>query len=475
MLDIFDSSSRCSRRRILSAGTLALGGLSLSSLCAARAAGRPAQKSSAPSNPKPSLLTGKSVIFLFQQGGPSQFETFDPKPTAPSEIRTVTGVAQTSLPGVFFGDTFAQLAPIAHKLAVVRSFQTGNATHNIRPIVGPETLGANLGVLYSRVAGATHPETAMPTSAVLLPQSVSNDVTKGQGRGDLTATGAVGAAYAPFLPGGTGQLLKNLRLDLPADRFEDRQELRSQLDQMARRFDVDSPFESFDRNQRQACEVLLSGSVADALDLSRESPELVARYDTSRYAARDDWRKANRGQRGYYSGHAKSLGKALLLARRLCEAGCGFVTVHCDYEGVWDMHADGNNLNMIDGMKAVGRSFDHAVAAFVEDVEARGLSDRILLIATGEMGRTPRLNRNGGRDHWAKLAPLMLYGGGVSAGKVIGQSTRDGGEPATDPQTSESLISTVLHATLDTAQLRLQPGLGAIGKLAEPSPIAGLF
>src|SRR6185369_16574316 len=111
--------------------------------------------------------------------------------------------------------------------------------------------------------------------------------------------------------------------------------------------------------------------------------------DTSRYVPAHEWRRANRGQRGYYAGQAKSIGKLLLLARRLCEAGCGFVTIHADYEGVWDFHGDGENLNVVDGMAAVGRSFDHAVAAFVADLEARGLDDKIMLIATGEMGRTP--------------------------------------------------------------------------------------
>src|SRR3954453_23159729 len=113
-----------SRRGFLTLGTLGLGGLSLSSLMAGE--GR-----------RPSHITGKSVIFLFQQGGPSQFETFDPKPDAPDGIRTLTGLAQTSLPGVYFGDTLQQLAPLAHKMTIVRSFQTGNADHNIRPIVGP--------------------------------------------------------------------------------------------------------------------------------------------------------------------------------------------------------------------------------------------------------------------------------------------------------------------------------------------------
>ena len=369
MLTIHDTDTRWTRRQLLSVGGLALGGLSLSTLFAARAAAGPRAGAS-------DLLTGKSVIFLFQQGGPSQFETFDPKMDAPSGIRTITECAQTSVPGVIFGDTLQQLAQVAHKLAVVRSFQTGNAAHNIRPIVGPESLNANLGALYARVAGATHPTTAVPSNVILFPQAVSSEAVKGQGRGDLSATGSLGGAYAPFVPGGTSQLLQNLRLNLAPDRFLERQALRSQLDQLGRQYAAGSEFERLDQNQQQACEVLLSGSVANALDLSLEDPGLVDKYDTSRYAAADNWSRANRGKRGYYTGHAKSLGKSLLLARRLCEAGCGFVTVHCGYEGVWDMHADGNNLNMKDGMQAVGRSFDHAVSAFIADVEARGSATR---------------------------------------------------------------------------------------------------
>ena len=111
----------------------------------------------------------------------------------------------------------------------------------------------------------------------------------------------------------------------------------------------------------------------------------------------------------------------LSLARRLCERGCGFVTVTTNF--VWDMHADVNNAGMEEGLRYLGLPFDHAISTFLDDVAERGLSDKILLVCCGEMGRTPRLNARGGRDHWGNLAPLLLAGGGLKMGQVIGQST----------------------------------------------------
>jgi uncharacterized protein (DUF1501 family) len=118
-------------------------------------------------------------------------------------------------------------------------------------------------------------------------------------------------------------------------------------------------------------------------------------------------------------------------------------------------------------MEAIGRPFDHAVAAFLCDLEDRGLADKILLVCCGEMGRTPRLNKNGGRDHWGKLSPLMLSGGGLRGGQVIGQSTRDGGEPDTDPLTLKHLVSTILHTVFDIGRLRLEPNFAQLARLGE--------
>jgi uncharacterized protein (DUF1501 family) len=147
----------------------------------------------------------------------------------------------------------------------------------------------------------------------------------------------------------------------------------------------------------------------------------------------------------------------MLMARRLAERGAGFITVTTDF--VWDMHADANNATMTEGMGYVGTPFDHAVSAFIEDVEARGLRDKILLVCCGEMGRTPQVNNKGGRNHWAGSAPLMLYGGGLKMGQVVGSSTKDGGEPASDRVTIPNLYATLMETLLDTGAVRAMAGI----------------
>ncbi len=449
MLTIADQRPGTSRRELLRLGSLGLAGLSLPSLLASRAAATRAQD-----NP----LKDKCVIFLFQQGGPSQLETFDPKMDAPSEVRTVGGTTPTSLAGVHYGATMQRLAKLAHKLTVVRSFTTRNAGHNIQPIVSPSSHEANIGTHYARVAGATRRLSGMPTNTVIFPRTVLPGAPKPEARGNLAATGPYNSSFAPFLSGGGGELQQDMTLPVNRERFlADRRELLGKLDGLNRSIDVGGRMEALDELQQQAFQVLLNGHVSNAFDLSREDPRVVSRYDTSRFAKRGQWNKVTRGKKGYYTAQAQSIGKLLLTARRLCEAGCGFVTIHAGYAGVWDMHADGNNLNMQDGMQAVGRSFDHAVAEFILDCEARGLGDKILLVCTGEMGRTPKLNKRGGRDHWARLAPLLLYGGGMEGGRVIGRSTRDGGEPNSTPYGPDNLISTLLNTMIDIGKLRLSP------------------
>ena len=231
--------------------------------------------------------------------------------------------------------------------------------------------------------------------------------------------------------------------------------------------------DGLDRMREQAYRTLL-GNVGDAFDLGKEDPRTLARYDTEPLLRSESIDKKWNNHKNY-ADNAKSLGKLLLLARRLCEVGCGFVTVSTKF--VWDMHADKNNADMVTGMGYLAPPFDHAVSAFIEDTRARGLSDRILLVCCGEMGRTPKINARGGRDHWGNLAPLLLYGGGVQGGQVIGRSSRDAGEPASQPVTIQNLLATILHAQFHVGELRLQPDLPRplSQTMASWDPIPGLL
>ena len=221
--------------------------------------------------------------------------------------------------------------------------------------------------------------------------------------------------------------------------------------------DASGTIEGMDRFQQQAFTTIVGG-VAEAFDLSKEDPKTIARYDTAALVRPETisrrWNNYNN-----YVDNARTLGKLLLLARRLCEAGCGFVTVTTNF--VWDMHADTNNATMDEGMRYCGLPLDHAVSAFIEDVHARGLDDKILLVATGEMGRTPKVNKNAGRDHWGNSTPLLLSGGGLNMGQVVGQSTRDGGQPATEPYSVPHLTSTIMHTLMDVGKLRIAQGVPA--------------
>jgi len=460
MLSLFDRRAGFGRREFLKIGGLSLGGLGLDQLLAA--------KSLAAANP--SLVTGKSVVFLFMQGGPSQFETFDPKMNAPAGVHSVTGEIDTAVPGLTFGSTFPKLAKLADRFTIVRSYAPGDATHDIKPIVSKDSAKTSLGAIYSRIAGTTHPRTGMPTNCALYPNAVEEACrTTTFNFGNFGDTGMLGAAYAPFVPGGGGDLQKNMRLNVDRSRLDNRRELLTQLDRIRRSVDANGSLVGLDKFQQQAFETILGG-VADAFDLSKEDPRLVERYDTSRLVTPHEISRVWKNYDNYVD-HGKSLGKLMLLARRLCESGCGFVTVATNF--VWDNHADVNNAGVEEGMQYCGLPFDHAVSTFLEDIEARGLSDKILLVCCGEIGRTPRINARGGRDHWGNLAPLLLAGAGVSRGRVIGQSTADGGSALTEPVTPKHLISTIMHQAVDVGQVRLLRGIpiDVLRAITEYSPI----
>jgi hypothetical protein len=327
------------------------------------------------------------------------------------------------------------------------------SNHVIFPIVHPkETLGANLGSIYSRIAGFTHPVTGVPTNAAIFPRAADAKCEPTRmDFGDMLATGPISSAYAPFVPGGDGGLQRDMMLSIDRNRIEDRRRLLTQLDVVKRDLDAADGMGAMDSIRSQAFDVLLHGA-AEAFDLSRESPRTVERYDTAGLV-RPETIDMSYDSSKFYVDHGKTLGKLLLLARRLCEAGCGFVLVNTGF--VWDMHGVAHvHAGMEEGMRYVGPPFDHAVSAFIDDVEERGLSDKILLVMCGEMGRSPQLSENAGRNHWGSLGPLALAGGGLPMGQVVGRSTANGGEPADNPITMHNLIGTIMHTLFDAAELR---------------------
>ena len=430
------------RREFLRIGGLGLGGLALPGWLAARAGASQQQ----------GFVRDKAVVLLFLAGGPPQHETFDPKMSAPSEIRSTTGEIATSLPGLTFGSDFPKLAQRAHRLAVVRSYGSDNGGHSYdSTVTASNPLKAAASAIYARLAGTNHPETGMPSNAFVLPEAVQPGLKFGRigGTGDqrsMVTPGTLGALYEAFNPAGGSALTDSMELRISPNRFADRRSLLGQLDTLRRQADATGIIEKTDYHQQQAFDIVTRG-LGKAFDLSQEDPRTLERYDTRHVFKLAEWQKyANLGRATNLLGHQ------MLMARRLVEAGCGFVTVS---DCGWDMHADGSSAPAMTAMGPLGGQVDHAVTAFLDDVEHRGLSDRILLIITGEMGRNPVLNAKGGREHWGALTPLVFAGGGLNMGQVIGQSDRRGGEAATERYTPKHLLGTIMHTLFDIGQLRL--------------------
>jgi hypothetical protein len=450
------------RRDFVRAGALGLGGLTLPWLLQRRAHA---------TTTGADYVRDRAVIFVFLGGGASHIETFNPNMNGPEQSRSITGEVATTLPGVTFGGTFPNLARLAHHAAIVRSFRhpIGNHEQAISHVLtggtdpnGQAALGFSLGSMYARLRGTNHPRTGMPTYALLTAPHTDPQYSRELQRvATGSRPGSLGPTYAPFNPGGGGTALENMTLNVPAERLTDRRTLLQQLDQLQRGAEQRVAGEGRGQFEQQAVDLLLGGA-GRALDLTREDRRVFDRYDTRRFLC---------GKRVF---EPSVLGQQMLMARRLIEAGAGFVTVQ---SAGWDMHADGNNPNVADGMNMLGRPLDWALSALLEDLELRGLLDKVLVIVTGDFGRTPTINRNGGRDHWASLCTLALFGGGLRMGQVIGQSDRQNRAPATTPIGLGNLLATVMHTLFDVGTLRVTRGLPSnlVRLIEENRPIAESF
>ncbi|MCC7424857.1 MAG: DUF1501 domain-containing protein [Planctomycetaceae bacterium] len=409
---------RTSRRDFLQVGTLGATGFTLADLLRSRAAAdstRPVQGDT-------------SVVWLWLGGGATHVETFDPKMTAPSEYRSIIGEVQTSLPGVAIGSLFPRMASLAEHMTYVRSFAHENSGHsggthyvmtgyNFPPAdQGMASIKPSLGSVAARYRGASHAQTGLPTY-------VRINGTYADGPAWL------GAAYNPFDVGGDSRNNMNLRVGL--DRVSDRRGLLRGLDRLNRDVDQSGLMKGLGGFEVQAFDMVL-GRAKDAFDLDREDPRVRAKY-------------------------GPQLGDQMLLARRLCEAGAGFVTLHY---GGWDMHGQ-----IEAGCKNLCPKVDQAVAAFIDDVAQRGLSKKILLVITGEFGRTPRINGSAGRDHWAPLSTLAFAHGNFRQGQVVGESNSKAEVPKSKPINPQDLMATVFH------HLGIDPSLHYLDQAGRPTPM----
>jgi hypothetical protein len=386
------------RRDFLKVGALGLGGFLLPDLLRARAAAAAAGKTT----------RNASVVWLWLGGGPTHVETFDPKMSAPAEFRSVVGAVKTNVTGVEVGGVFPKVAARADKMAFVRSFAHSNSGHgggthfvmtgyDYPPAdSGQPPIKPGLGAVVARHRGANNPATGLPTYVRL-------SATYGDGPAWL------GAAYAPFDTSGNAR--RNMNVLVPEERLTDRQSLLKTFDTLDRQIDKSGLVHGLDSFEAQAFDLIRSRA-REVFDVNRESPRTRDLY-------------------------GPGLGQQMLMARRLCEGGAGFVTLHF---GGWDMHGA-----IAQGMKQLGPQVDRAVAAFVEDCADRGLDRDILLVITGEFGRTPRINQGAGRDHWAPLSTLALAGGGLKMGQVVGESTAKAEVPKTTPISPQDLMATVFH------------------------------
>jgi hypothetical protein len=436
MLSIHDRPVRLcdglNRRELIRLGGLSLLGLNLPQLLAS---------DKAPLGIPPADKTfgrAKNIIFLWLAGGSPQHETFDPKPDAPAEIRGPFKPIQTSVPGIQFCELLPRTAAIAHQLATVRSIHTGDNNHDGSGYwvwTGNKYAGPNSRTIQptdwpyfgSLVKRFKPSEKLPPLSVVWLPDwaRLNENVTQAGQTG-----GFMGREWDPdrFIgdPADPAYKVQGLQLtDLPPMRLQKRQTLLEQFEKHFAGLERGEAVRNFDAFQQRAFDLLTSGKAREAFAIDKEPDKVRERYGRTRF------------------------GQCALLARRLIEAGVRLVHVQWPREPgdnavdnpLWDTHAQ--NADRMEDVLAP--TFDVGFTALLEDLERRGHLKETLVVAIGEFGRTPKINGNGGRDHWGPVWSFVMAGAGISGGQVYGASDKTGGQPARDGFTPGDLTATIYH------------------------------
>jgi hypothetical protein len=419
-----------SRRSFLKAGALGFGGLALPELLRAESAAGIGSSQ-------------KSIINIHLDGGPPQMDMIDPKPDAPSEIRGEFSSIPTRIPGFHLTELMPKMASIADKAVFIRSLVGAEGVHDAFQCMSGfsekdlQAAGGRpaMGCVINKLLGT--PQDTAPAFV---------DIMQGRPLARNSARpGFLGPAYSAFRPdishlfkreleegmkaelaklGGSHQTSLALLKSLPVGRLDNRLKLLSDLDQMSRTLDSAGQMDALDQFTQQAYGILTSGKIAAAMNLENEDPKVLARY-TPRVS----------DELSFVTSEGPQAARKLLLARRLIEAGTRCVSV-----SISDFDTHSKNFPRIRQLAPI---VDHALHALITDLDERGMLDDVTIIAWGEFGRSPKVNNEGGRDHWPKVAMGIMAGGGMPGGQVIGATDRYAAEAIERPIHYQDVIATL--------------------------------
>jgi uncharacterized protein (DUF1501 family) len=367
----------------------------------------------------------KSLIHIFLPGGISAHESFDPKPDAPLEYRGPFGTVKTKLEGEVFSENLKETAGIADKITVVRSMTHGEAAHE---------------------RGTHNMFTGYRPSPALLPPYICVPSMPNPYAG----SGFLSSAYGPFSlgndPANGSFTVRDLSLPsgVDAQRFEQRKTVLAAVDDHFRKLEKSDALDSMDTFYQRAYALISSKEAREAFNLSAEPAEIKEKYGKN------------------------AAGMRMLMARRLVESGVrrGSLTY-----GGWDHHSGITN-----GIKTQLPAFDKAFAALISDLDQRGILDSTLVMVSSEFGRTPKVNKDDGRDHWPKVFSIVLAGGGIKRGQIYGTSDATGGDPADNPLALEDLSATLFHQLgIQYDKKLISPGGRPIDIVRNGHPVEGLI
>lgn len=405
-----------SRRDFLHAGAIAMLGLTLPDFLAMKAAGAVEQDKDV------------NCIMIFNLGGPSHIDTWDPKPDAPDEIRSPFQPIRTNVPGIYVTEIFPRMARQMDKIALVRSvYHTAAAVHD----TGHQMM--QTGRLFE--GGVEHPHVGCVVSKLKgsrgdAPAHVLLPTPMGPTGGNLPhgqSAGYLGENHDPLLINADPSHPDfNLTHYVAAIREGHHRTLHDAVDGAIRSYEASADVKLLDPNFHQAYALMSSAKAREAFDLSQESQTVREKYGMNKF------------------------GQSCLLARRMVERGVRFVTINT-FETVfneitWDIHGSRPFTDIAAMKDVVACWFDNGYSSLLEELHERGLLDNTLVVSLGEFGRTPKINPAGGRDHWPQCWTVFFAGGGVKGGQVIGASDDIGAYPKDRPTTPAEIVASIYHA-----------------------------